>query len=506
MSALPLYLLRVEGQNFRWVFDDTHDLSTIAGGSRMLAFVPILAARRLEAMRRSKTLFAYRAIQQAASIGLFAICPGSVPMASVLLQIREALRTDNFRHMTISVEAIEASTVELIDKCGKLTISLEKISVDFEKRLIAASRFGQMRAPTLAVPQIVTGVNQACGEDHVRPAEGNRKLSASVQARRELGRYFRWKSGTGGVKTARTVYDFNQMTDCPKKPRWHGKLAVICIDGKGFTSLRNDLCKTAADLNQFSDKLNELLNGFHIALMEKWVQNEEDSRYFYTFAPNDEKGARNRPAGQLLRFQRLVTAGDDATYLMPAWLAWEFLTIFFGRDWKWQWEVQPGAGTSQAKADAIDALKTSGLTFRTGVVICHAKASIHPVRELAHTLESDVAAEDGKYLANSIAYEVLKSYDFIGSGLEEYRKKKRAGLEAHEALLDGGNLDSLQRRLEQMQKDASSGEIKSPLRWGDTLKRLNETAELPASCGKYQLGDLFHMSQWRDYIFDRSTQ
>jgi hypothetical protein len=281
------------------------------------------------------------------------------------------------------------------------------------------------------------------------------------------------------------------MTSYRTNARWHGKLAVITIDGKGFTKLRDDLCKTAADLKQLSEKLDLLQNAFHIALMEKWASNENDDRYFYEFIPKDGPEDKGRKPGKLLRFQRLVMAGDDATYLMPAWLAWKFLSAFFAHKWELKWKAQTGLNEG-----------TFALAFRAGVVICHAKAPIHSIRDLAHKLESDVAAEDGKGLANPIAYEVLKSYDFIGSGLEEYRKRKRAGLEAHEALLDGGNLRNVQTRLEQMKKYASSGEIKSAVRWDQALRSLNE---LLPSVG-FQKSDFFHMSQLRDYIFEGNTQ
>lgn len=490
MSESVLFLLRVEGQNFRWVFDDTHDLSTIAGGSRMMALVPGRVESRLIRLKRSGAVQAFQTIQQAASIGLFAVCPGSQPMSWILCHIRESLATFNFRHLSVSVEAIEAGTLELISGDRKVEIPLGDIDVAFEKRLIAASRFAQMRAPTVAVPQLVADGNQACREDHVRPAEGNGR-SAAVNARRPLGKYFRWKSGAGGIVSRRTVYDFDQMTSYRTNARWHGKLAVITIDGKGFTKLRNDLCKTAADLKQFSDKLNLLQDTFHIALMGKWASDKNNDRYFYKFIPTDGPEDRGRKPGQLLRFQRLVMAGDDATYLMPAWLAWEFLSEFYAQKWELKWAAQTG-----------EAETTFALTFRAGVVICHAKASIHPIRDLAHKLESDVAAEDGKGLANPIAYEVLKSYDFIGPGLEDYREKKRAGLKRHEALLDGGTLGPLQTRLEQMGISASSGEIKNPLRWDDALESLRKTAP---GMG-FQKSDFFHMSQWRDYIFERNTQ
>jgi hypothetical protein len=487
MSESPLYLLRIEGQNFGWVIDDTHDLSTIAGGSRILAFAPRQVERKLAHLRKEGAIKEYRTIQQAASIGLFAVCTGSMPMSGVVQQVRKTLGISNFRHLTFSVEAVETRTLE--DK-EPFLIPLELIDVELEKRLIAASRFAQMRAPTVAVPQLVADANQACREDHVRPAEGNGR-SAAVNARRPLGKYFRWKSGAGGIMARRTVYDFNDMTSYPKEPRWHGKLAVITIDGKGFTKLRDDLCKTAADLKQLSEKLNLLQNAFHIALMEKWASNENDDRYFYRFIPKDGPEDKGRKPGKLLRFQRLVMAGDDATYLMPAWLAWKFLSEFFAQKWELKW-------TAQTEVNE----KTFALAFRAGVVICHAKAPIHPIRDLAHKLESDVAAEDGKGLANPIAYEVLKSYDFIGSGLEEYRWKKRAGLEVHQALLDGGTLGPLQMRLEQMEKYASSGEIKSPVRWDEALRSLNEL--LPGV--EFQESDFFHMSQLRDYIFERNTQ
>jgi hypothetical protein len=217
--------------------------------------------------------------------------------------------------------------------------------------------------------------------------------------------------------------------------------------------------------------------------MGKWAVDENNSRYFFDFAPKNGAEDRGRKPGKLLRFQRLVMAGDDATYLMPAWLAWEFLTEFYVRKWELKWIAQAG-----------EEEKTFALEFRAGVVICHAKASIHPVRNLAHTLESEVATSDaGTLVTNPVAYEVLKSYDFVGSGLEEYRKKKRAGLQPHEALLEGKEIGNLEDRLTELKEKASSSEIKTPLRWHETLARLNDP--------KFQKGDLYHLSQWRDYIF-----
>ena len=484
-----LYLLRVEGQNFDSVIYDTHDLSTMAGGSYLLAAIPRgveAVLRRLEEEGRLRT---HRTIQSAASTGLFAVCSGSNGIAPLLSAVKRRLAGPFFRHFTVSVEIAEIGGAAVdVDASGALAIpdaALRAIDPGLLDRLAAEAKWTQMRAPNTAIPEGNPEACKACCEDHVRPAIGAGKLarSPSVAARRRMGKDYRWQSG-GKPERIAAAQSFDEMTGHSEKKRWNGRLAVICIDGKGFTGLRQRLCKDGESLKWFSDELARLQEAFHANLMDGWRKATASDRYFFPYFPSAEDRQPGRVPGQLLRLQRLVSAGDDSTYLMPAWLAWEFLEKFFSHPWILNHRVE---GNEAAEPQEIQ------LSFRAGVVICHAKAPIHPIHDLAQKLESVVAAKDGRSMQNPIAYEVLKSFDFVGAGIEEYRKQKRACLEPHEALLDGKEIANLECRLKELKEKASSGEIKTPLRWHDTLARLKDP--------KFQKGDLYHLSQWRDYIF-----
>lgn len=507
-DATPaLYLLRVEAQNFNWIVYDTHDLSTIAGGSRLLAMVPETIANFLDAAKELKAL---RRIQLAASIGLFAIYAERNKFSRVLEQVKEKLAAPPLHHLTVDVGAIEIPDVTLLpDGDGKYNIAddvLAGIDTRSVDRLQASARFAQMRASNVSIPSVQPGVNVACTIDHVRPATGlgKRAMSLSTEARRKEGKAFRWQKD-GKDEPTPTVETFEEMTDDRDRDRSRrdGRLAVIHIDGKEFTKVRGKLCTNAANLAWFSKALTDLQEVFHSELMAGWTKDSKNSRYFFYYDPKNDPEKRRDKAGWLLRFQRLITAGDDATYLMPAWLAWEFLERFF----TWNWKLVP---TTPEQTDALQGCCGKGLTaegkltFRAGVVICHAKAPIHPILDLAHKLESEVAAEDGESLEHPIAYEVLKSFDFIGAGLSKYRERKRAGLSPIDVLLDGKDLrkqdgadrSSLHLRLETGNDKIRSGDIKNPACWSRIKEKYG-----PIIPNDFIPSDAFHLSQLRDYIF-----
>jgi hypothetical protein len=521
-ASSPLYLLRVEGQNLDGVIFDTHDLSTMAGGSQLLAQAPVEVKELLGSLKTSGLVKAVRTIQCAASIGLFALCADRKNISAILEQIKEKLALDPFCHLTIHAGAIavpdHSSTPE---SNGEYNISdnvLENIDLGKLRHLEAHARLSQMRAPKFTIPVIAPDANTACDMDLVGPARRNKPgslaLSESVKARRGRGKRFRWAAGPDGDTAA--VRTFEEMTTYETgggirtNGRWNGRLAVISIDGRHFGQIRSALCKYVSDLEWFTSELVKRQDEFRKKLAESWVKKNGDTdfaRYMFLYSPPvASTGAKPDEAQRIerlrqiygdyeeprLRLQRVITAGDDAVYLMPAWLAWEFLRIFFKSEWKLSPNTK-GQEKALVECQEKGLVSNGALTFRAGVVICHAKAPIHPIRELAHKLESDVAAEDGKTLVNPIAYEVLKSFDFVGAGLNEYRERKRACLEPHEALIDGQEIANLECRLRELKEKASSGEIKTPLRWHETLARLNDP--------NFQKGDLYHLSQWRDYIF-----
>jgi hypothetical protein len=500
-GELGLYCLRVEGQNFDWIIYDTHDLSTIAGGSQLLERAPDRVKELLSA-NKIAYVKAWTQIQSAASIGMFALRAEQKDIGRILQQIKEDLRNSDLGYLTIQVDAIQIScAVSLPSANGSYNISheeLKKIETAWLRKLEASGRFAQMRALNFALPQIVRGVHRACCEDHVRPAtgDGDRSTSSSVEARRKEGKAFRWRSDRPR-HFPDAVQTFDEMTEWKGNPRWNGRMAVISIDGKGFGRLWTELCQNADDVREFSEQLLRAQDAFHGDLISASERTPE--KYYVNYSPNREEMARGRAAGRLFRLQRLVAAGDDSVYLMPAWLAWEFLERFFDRRWVLMGELAQRAWALDAKKNGEHAEgerpvpnpNPFPLSFRAGVVICHAKAPIHPIRELAHRLESEVAKRDGKEIANPVAYEVLKSFDFIGPGLTEYRERKRAGLAASQVLLNGGKLKDLYDVLHDLNKTEPSSHIKNPRFRRETNGNLRNDA-----------ADRYHLSQWRDYLFE----
>ena len=480
-ASRALYALRVEGQNFKWVLYDTHDLSASAGGSRLLEEIPREVKNVFDAQFAGDAR-SFDQIQSASSSAVYACCCTEDKMKDVLNALRDAFRKDDFAHLTVAVAAIEVAK----GGCEEAELT-KRIKRNDLKRLSAAMRYAQMTAPNVAVP-VDTKVKAACEKDHLRPkgAKPIYKWSDSVHARREKGKNFRriLASGAGNeqgsIGTART-FDGLTSLNKPQDPR-NLKLAVISIDGIGFGGHFNRHSEDGAQLREFSDAMTKLQKGFEDSLLAKWLAMkhapEEERRDYFIDKLSDDKFAEDKDVEELdpsdanvrlLRLQRLVTAGDDSLYLMPAWLAWEFLETFFEQ----KWEITiAGAHTE--------------LAFRVGMVLCHHNAPIHRIRELAGRLAYQASKDGGDKIANPIAYEVLKSFDLIGPDLAKYREDRvHRKLSPDQMLLDGKKLETMRDELRKLEQERTAGEIKDPARW--------KAAEAV---------NAYHLSQLSDFLPD----
>lgn len=483
-----LYLLRVEGQNFESVIYDTHDLSTIAGGSRLLADVPRAVEMLLDDLKSKKELRDLRTILRAASIGVFIFRTERRAVPGILNQVKESLLKPPLCHLTIHTDAVELPWNESTAGEGEPTASsddiLRTIDAQVLDRLQGSARFAQMRMSNVVCPSVQAGINQACPIDHVRPATGNGESNWSpfTEARRNAGKAFRWHR-----QDIPTVETFEEMTEYHGNRRRDGRLAVISIDGKGFGKIREELCKSLYDVRWFSDQLKKAQDKVFNDLLSAWTSDRRKNLFFHNFIPDPQDVLRRR-AGSLLRLQRLITAGDDGVYLMPAWLAWDFLERFFSADWKLTPETEEQR-MGLAGCDNEGLTEQGRLCYRAGIVICSAKAPIHPIRELACELE-ELGREEAPDIKNPVAYEVLKSFDLIGPKpkLEKYRDKRRAGeLGRADLVLEGRDLQSAAKRLKTLQSKYTASQIKNPERWHE----IEPGDKIP---------DAYHLSQWKDYI------
>jgi hypothetical protein len=204
--------------------------------------------------------------------------------------------------------------------------------------------------------------------------------------------------------------------------------------------------------------------------LDNWAEETKSNRYFSTEIP---KSAEPPSGKRLLRFQRLVTAGDDSTYLLTAYLAWEFLTLFFATHRK-----------------IVVQNHDITLSYRIGLVICHDHAPVHRVRELAHEL-GELARSDNEEIKNPIAYEILKSFDLVGPSLKDYRNLRVQGrIPASALVLDGMQLEGTFGRLKSLSDRLPFSRAKDSSRWE---KLWEDFAIYPF--------EAFHLSQLRDFIF-----
>jgi hypothetical protein len=103
-----------------------------------------------------------------------------------------------------------------------------------------------------------------------------------------------------------------------------------------------------------------------------------------------------------LAIEIVVYGGDEVTFIVPAALGWRALRTFY----------------EQLGSDP------SGLTYAGAIVFCHYKTPIHSVKRLASELVDLAkelgAAENGGEKTNFAMYQVLESFDSIGTDLQAF--------------------------------------------------------------------------------------
>lgn len=376
------YLLHVEAVNLAAFIDDTHELSTIRGGSLMLLSAVSELHVKIPTLRR---------IASGASAGLFSF--GGDPDA-VMNQVRELLREEH-PHATFALAFLRASDNFQNDRA----------------KLLAQIRRNQLRQPTVVFPG-VTDTQKVCEIDHVRPGvawdkstEPGRWLSASVDLRRRFGRsqrqafYGRWTrdpddpSDQGWTLPATLNGFTNDLESLSKRvaplKALSQKMAVIYLDGNGFGKIQEQTIEERGDLERWDDdvqkKRRELLRSFleKIAIDPHWQTGSAVERR--------------------IRLETLLWGGDDICWVVPAWKGWESLRYFFEVSKNWSFEGKD-------------------LTHAAGIVFCHHKAPIHTIRH-----ETDLLVRLAKKRTrdqSSFAYLVLESFDHVSGDPEAFWEKR----------------------------------------------------------------------------------
>lgn len=426
------YLLRVEGVNITPFILDSRDLSTIRGASLMLLDAIHWVEKKLEG-------YSPEPLSVGASAGLFRIT--CEQPTEVCRQVREGLQR-TYPHATFVVDVMPETKPEAY-------------RTDVES-LIAANRWRQMQASTLAVPR----KNEAafwrfptCSIDGVRPAvpekdfgkpnrkqgdddDAERYVSRATHDRRKHGRLEKQKfyTGTTGLRDLGTfANDFSEIA--PRHDPLRNKIALFYADGNGFGKVQSDHCVTAAKQRAWDTFIRSRREGFLTAFLENEVGSNPAWR-------NDNDA---------IAFETLLWGGDELTFVMPAPLGWRFAKLYF----------ESFEGLDLKKAGA--SLPTQRLTQSAALVFFHHHAPIDRIRRLAQYQLAEFGKEIDRN-RDSLAVLALESFDHLGSSYKEAIDQRYAGVVKPEEILLGSQLkgptlvatiDGIARAIDELRRSES---------------------------------------------------
>jgi len=378
------YLLRIEGVNLANFVLDTRDLSTARGGSLLLLdAIPEVFMTLQSKVGKDKV----RVLSQGASSGLFAIETSDPP--GVVKAVLKLLAGANWSLATFVVDLLPAPDPFR----------------DGVEGLLAANRWRQMQAATLAIPPAnSTNADRnkpACGFDGLRPAikspnnthkARDRYLSDSVWQRREYGR-----------TKKQSFYQKTRIADLPKfaedfetiamgvKPL-DGKLAIFYADGNGFGGIQATNCGSPGKQEGFDHYIRGAREGFLKTFLQQEVMGKP----------------RDWQSGNGTRFETLLWGGDEVMFVMPARLGWRFATFFF--------DQMNGLNLNQAKDENQKPIFASSvpLTHAAALVFCQHHAPIHRIKYLAKDQMAEFAKATDR-TRDSLMTAALESFDHLGT-------------------------------------------------------------------------------------------
>lgn len=420
--------LHVEAVNLSNFVYDTHDVSTIRGGSYLLLTLlqeipghfPVLTT-----------------VTSAASQGLFSFEDTEDTTSELQRAVLRYLHEESGGHATF----LAAVCDDIPEDEGGFSLVLQRLQAQIRRQ--------QWRMPTVAVPEAISAAAE-CYIDGWRPASTDRDhrqiaddpataFSESTYFRRSKGRALR-RTGRvfqdSGVNIGALAFtdDLTQLSEAPGEGvpgLLSGKMAVIHVDGNAFGKNRGRLCLDERTRSEFDDYIQSDLRGGFLEKLLDYARNTP------TFLTTDEE------SGQLLiRLEILLWGGDEMILIVPAWQAWQTLWLYYDH-------------TTQAER-----FQGKALTHRGAVVFCHHDSPILMIRDLLESLldrakesigknisKAELAAEERTFLqqyrtssayADAFHYLVLESFDLLQGSLDAFLDKyyKKA---AYGSLLIGAN-------------------------------------------------------------------
>jgi hypothetical protein len=377
------YYLRLEAVNLSNFTADTQDLSTIRGGSLLLLGAVESLKDELPNIRGLKE------VSTGASVGLYEFeADDDIIAQNVREQVEDSLRQrEGLRYATVMVDVLQSGSQFVEDL----------------QALIARNRWRQMQTASVILDTHPS--DKLCEIDKVRPAVSQRLIkgqdrwvSQSVLYRREYGREKKQdfyqqeirrlrRVATGRVIIADFVYDLEELASNPSKGNLHGKIAIIHLDGNRFGAIKQQ----ASNRDEWQ-KFDQEVKTYRRQVLETLLDAMGSDRDWRT---DDGR----------YRIETLLWGGDELTWVVPAWKGWETLNHFYYASQSWKFNGKP-------------------LRHAAGIVFCHYNAPIHRLTKLADDLTGQAKPLSNEPNANRFAYEVLESFDHVGSDFVAYRQTR----------------------------------------------------------------------------------
>jgi hypothetical protein len=444
---MPTFLIQVEAVNLSNVVYDTHDLSTIRGGSFML----------LTAIQEMAAAFQGRmtSITTAASQGLFTVDESAQSIHSLEQAILADLETRTGGHATFLV-ASEPDN-------GDFPLVLARLQAQIRRQ--------QWRMPTVRVPAdeaaadacFLDGWRPAVSAYRVDPTRPRVKISRATEFRRRYGR--RVKDSIFQAILSDPAYDenlcakdLNRLASDPSKGTLDGKIALIHIDGNRFGSIRRALCTTPETRQAFDQQIQQGCREPFLRALLNYAKSDP------AFQTRDDEG------NAALRIEILLWGGDEMTLVVPAWRGWKTIDLYY----------------QQANTLCFQGVS---LSHRAAIIFCHHNAPILQIRRMAEELlertrediksgfaeaveshaeiaslslearQQSLAWLANHALGNALHYLTLKSFDMLGSNLESFLQKYYAESDYRQLLIRADEMASMGDHLKQLHTHVAKGKV-----------------------------------------------
>lgn len=380
-SQAQNWYLRIEAVNLDHSVFDTHNISTIRGGS----FIILNAVSEI-----AQKITDLQVISTGASVGIFKIVDSTENGKNdILKKVLDYLQETYGDFATFVCEVVQRKDGEKLN--------------NVIRRLMVGCSWQQYQTPSMVFPEISESFEE-CFLDGVRPATkksitiGNKSqhVSKAVDVRLKKGRELRnklYETLLGDKKEIKFTDDLESLAE-------NDKIAFIHLDGNKFGKIREDYYEKVGRDEDFKT--------FDLAVQD-CLQKKALEKILHI--ATDPVKTSFRTADGKVRLETLMWGGDEIEWIVPAGQAWSVLSAFF----------QQAVESPFQSADN----KLVPLTYSAGVVFCKHNIPILQVRRYAEQLCS--LAKQNQPIShkddNRFAFINMASFDIVNRDVESFLKK-----------------------------------------------------------------------------------